>query len=178
MLFYHSIIINSIKKSLILFVFFISTRIALEEFLRHGAFNVFDVHLHDGPIVRILEFYSGMLIIPTFFMLRGYLEKYQNKFYFKLIFTIIPLFATYALYYILANTYDLCLCRCYFILISCLYIFIIGHEFGYLSIIVSNKIIKIIMNPQMEMYLKLVKSTIIIRSIYKRNKRLFKYNRK
>ena len=146
--------INSIKKSLIFFTFFALTRIILDEFLNHGAFNIFDTHLHDGPIVRIFEFYLGMLIIPTFLKIKRYLDIYQIKFpnfFFKMIFTIIPILSTIILYYILANSSNLF--RCYFILIFCLYIFIIGFEFGYFPKIISNRIFQMIMNPQMEMYL-------------------------
>ena len=143
--------INSIKTSLILFIAFAFTRIMLEQFINHGALNIFDTHLHDGPIVRVFEFYLGMLSIPTFLKIKSYLDKYQKLFIFKLIFTIIPILATITLYFILTNSFNLY--RCYFILIFCLYIFIIGYDYGYLTDIISNKIMKVIMNPQMEMYL-------------------------
>lgn len=91
--------INSIKNSLILFFTFASTRIALEEFIKNGAFNVFDTHFHDGPIVRVFEFYLGMLMIPIFQKIKFYLDKYRNIFYFQIFFTIIQIVSTVIIHY-------------------------------------------------------------------------------
>lgn len=143
--------INSIKKSLIFFIIFALTRIMLDEFINNGALNIFDTHLHDGPIVRLFEFNLGMLIIPCFLKIKQNLDKYQNQFYFKILFTIIPILTSLILYLIMNNLHYLYCC--YFVLIFCFYIFIIGYDYGYLPDIISNKTIQMIMNPQMEMYL-------------------------
>lgn len=158
--------INSIKKSLILFLVFALTRILLEEFIHLGALNIFDTHIHDGPFVRIIEFYLGMLIIPTFLKFHTFLDRYKNKTFFKIILTIFPILMTAILFSFLKdNKTFLC---CYYVLIFCLYIFIIGYEYGYLPDLISNKLIRIIMNPQMEMYL----SHISINRIIKKSKLL------
>ena len=49
--------------------------------------------------------------------------------------------------------YDKVLLRCYFILIFCIYILIISNDYGYLSYIIELKILKLVMNTQLEMYL-------------------------
>ena len=157
--------IKSIKTSLIFFIAFSITRIMLDEFIKRGALNIFDAHIHDGPIVRVFEFYLGMLTIPTFIKIKSYLDRYINEFQFKIIFTIIPLLTTIIVYSILSNFYFHLLC-CYYVLIFCGYIFIIGYEYGYLSYIITNNVIKTIMNPQMEMYL----SHVSINRIIEKNK--------
>ena len=127
--------INSIKKSLIIFFVTSLIRILVEEFLKHGAFNVLDIHLHDGPFVRIFEFYLGMLIIPSFLKLRLLIEKKKKQIEFKILFTSIPILLTIIIYYIFI--YYRNLLRCYFVLIFCIYVFIIGYEYGYLPDILS-----------------------------------------
>ena len=144
--------IKSIKTSLIFFIIFSITRILIEEFIDNGAINIFDAHIHDGPIIRVLEFYLGMLIIPIFLRLKLYLDQNKNIFHFKIIFTIIPFITTIFLYYILNKYYFHLLC-CYYVMLFCVYIFIIGYEYEYIQQLLSNYLLKIIMNPQMEMYL-------------------------
>ena len=109
--------INSIKKSIILFIIFSLTRICLDEFLHQGALNVFDAHLHDGPIVRIFEFYLGMLSIPTFLKIKSHLDKYRNKFILKIIFSILPILTTIILYAILKKLRKLLFCYYYLLLV-------------------------------------------------------------
>jgi hypothetical protein len=167
--------INSIKKSLILFSLLSFIRIIYEEFITHGAYNLFDTNFHDSPVIRALEFYLGMLIIPSFLKIKIYFDQYQNKYIFKMFFTFIQITSTFITFLILNRFQNLY--RCYFVMIFVLYIiklakyncdivFIIGYDYGYLSYIISNKFIQFIMNPQMEMYL----SHISINSIITTNK--------
>ena len=144
--------INNIKSSLKCLFFALLSRILVEEFLNRGAYNVFDTNYHCGPIIRIIEFYIGMLLSPLFIKLKDYLDKYQNYFLFKILFTIIQIILPIYLCYLMIK-YDKILFRCYFILILCIYIFIISYDYGYLSVLVSNSLLKKIMSAQMEMYL-------------------------
>lgn len=141
----------------------------IEEFIYNGALNIFDTHIHDGPIIRIFEFYLGMLLIPIFLRIKCFLDQYKSLHIFKIFLTIIPISTTIIFLYVI-NKYYFNLLRCYYILIICLYIFIIGFEYGYLQEIISNNIIKVIMNPQMEMYL----SHVSIDRMIEKNK-LLKY---
>lgn len=144
--------VNNFKNSLKIFFFVALSRVLSEEFLRFGAYNVFDTNFHCGPIIRILEFYMGMLIIPLYFRIKNKLDKFQNKVSFKIIITIIQ-FAFGLLIYHLFVKYEQILLRCYFVLILCFYVISISFDYGYLSNFLSNKIFKIIMSAQLEMYL-------------------------
>ena len=144
--------INNFKNSLKLFFFVSLSRVLSEEFLNRGAYNVFDTNFHCGPIIRILEFYMGMLIIPLYYRIKIQLDKFQKNVYFKLLFTIIQIMLPLLLYHLFVK-YQQILLRCYFILILCFYVIIISFDYGYLSNLVSNKIFKIIMSTQLEMYL-------------------------
>ena len=144
--------INNIKNTLKIFFFVCLSRILAEEFLNRGAFNVFDTHLHCGPIIRIFEFYMGMLLVPLYFHFKSRLDKYQNNYAFKIICTIIQIVSPICLCYLMIK-YDKILFRCYFLLIICVYVFIISYDYGYLSFLTSLKFIKIAMSTQLEMYL-------------------------
>ena len=144
--------IRKIKFSLILFFIIALIRIGIEEFIRHGALNIFDFKFHVGPIIRCLEFYLGMLTSPLFFYFKFYLDKKANIKLFKLLFTLLQIILPIIVYFLMIK-YDKIIHRCYFILIFCVFLFIIGLDYGCFSDIFSLEISKKIMNYQMEMYL-------------------------
>ena len=144
--------INNLKSSLKCLFFALLARILVEEFLNRGAYNVFDTNYHCGPIIRILEFYIGMLLSPLYFTLKDYLDKFQNKFALKMISTIIQIILPIYLCYLMIK-FDKIFYRCYFILIISAYIFIISFDYGYISSLVGTKLFKTIMSAQLEMYL-------------------------
>lgn len=144
--------INNIKNSIKIFAFITFFRILAEEFLYLGAYNIFDMNLHCGPIIRICEFYMGMSITPLYFQFKSLLDKFQTRFEFKILYTVIQIVLPFYLCYLMIK-YNEVLLRCYFLLIISVYIFFISYDYGYLSYLSSIKIIKIILLPQMEMYL-------------------------
>ena len=127
--------INSLKNSLKCLFFAFLSRILVEEFLNRGAYNIFNTNYHCGPIIRMLEFYIGLLLSPLFLKLKTYLDKYQNKLTFITIFSIIQIILPIYLCYLMI-IYDKIFLRCYFVLILSIYIFIIGYDYGYLSVLV------------------------------------------
>ena len=99
-----------------------------------------------------MEFYLGMLISPLFFYFKIYLDNKDNKILFKFLFTLEQIVLPIIVYYLM-NKYDRIIHRCYFVLIFCAFLFIIGFDYGCISDIFSMKIIQKIMSYQMEMYL-------------------------
>ena len=144
--------IKSIKNSLIIFFLVSLIRISIEELINNGALNIFDVDFGRGPYIRLLEFYMGMLLIPLYFYNKHYLDKYKNNYWFKFIFTIIEIIFPVIIYLIMIK-YNNKLYRCYFVLIFCVSIFIIGYDYGFLSDLFAHKIFVKLMSCQMEMYL-------------------------
>lgn len=144
--------IKNIKTSIILFFFFALIRISAEELIFNGALNIFDAHFHRGPIIRLLEFYMGMLLTPSFFFLKLYINCYRNKFWFKSLFTFIQICSPVFIYYIMLKFNNI-LYRCYFVLIFCAYIFVICYDYGFLSDLFAKRLFIKIMSCQMEMYL-------------------------
>lgn len=144
--------IKNIKVSLILFLIVSIIRIATEEIIMNGGLNIFDAHVQRGPFIRLFEFYMGMLMIPTFFSFKYKLDKYRNNYIIKMLYSFIQLFFPMIMYYIMLK-YNNILYRCYFVLIFCVFIFIIAYDYGFLSDLFSHKLCVKIMSCQMEMYL-------------------------
>ena len=144
--------IQNIKRSLKLFILISLIRITTEEIIFKGALNIFDANFHRGPIIRLLEFYLGMLLIPTFFRVDIFFVKYKDFYIFKYIVTIFQIILPIFIYYIMI-LYNNVLHRCFFILIFSIFVFFFSFDYGYLSDIFSYIIIVKIMNCQMEIYL-------------------------
>ena len=58
--------IKNKECSLILFIIISFIRITIEEITKKASINLLDINFHVGPIIRLLEFYIGMLLIPFF----------------------------------------------------------------------------------------------------------------
>ena len=80
--------IKQIKTSLILFFIISFIRISIEEIIHNGGLNIFDTDFHRGPFIRLLEFYLGMLLIPTFYLFKNNLDNFINSYSLKLVFII------------------------------------------------------------------------------------------
>lgn len=144
--------IKNIKNSVLLFFIISFIRVATEEVIFHGAFNIFDAEFHRGPIIRLLEFYMGMLLTPMFFYFKNIIDKCKNKLLIKIIFTYIQIVLPIIIYLIMLKYNNLFL-RCYFVLIFCFFVFIISYDFGILSDLFAHKLCVKIMSCQMEMFL-------------------------
>ena len=114
--------------------------------------NIMDFNFHYSPVIRLMDFYLGMLMIPLFLKIKSYLDKIHNKSNLKFIFTSIQIIFPVIIYFIMLE-YNNKLIRCYFVLIFCFCIFLISYDYGYLSYIFKKKLSKEIMSCQMEMYL-------------------------
>ena len=128
--------IKNRKRSLRLFILIALIRIASEEIINKDSINIFDANFHRGPIIRLLDFYLGMLIIPSFFEVDNFLTKYQDYFWHKILFTFIQIFFPILIYYLML-IYNNILHRCFFVLIFCIFIFVLSFDYGYLSNIFS-----------------------------------------
>ena len=144
--------IRNINNSIIIFLIVSFIRVAIEELIENGAKNFMNFNFHYGPVIRLMEFYLGMLIIPLFIKIKCFLDKKQNKICLKIFFTFIQVIFPIIIYFVMEK-FNKKLLRCYFVLIFCACIFLISYDYGYLSNLVKMKICKEIMSCQMEMYL-------------------------
>lgn len=144
--------IQNINNSLVIFTFVAFIRVGIEQLVENGAKNIMNFNFHFNPVIRLMDFYLGMLMIPLFLKVKNFFDKIENKLYLKFIFTNIQILFPVILYFIMLE-YNNKLIRCYFVLIFCLCIFLISYDYGYFSTIIKKKIFKEIMSCQMEMYL-------------------------
>ena len=157
--------IKNIKISVTLFFTVFFTLFLVEYFVKNGAINLFQTNIYFGPIIRLLEFYMGMLMIPLFFYIKIKFNKIiRYKKMMKVLFTIIQIFAPIQQYFIMQK-YNY-LYNCYHVIFCCFFIFIIANDLGYLSNIINNKILSILMSCQYEMYILQFRFNFIFKSYY------------
>jgi peptidoglycan/LPS O-acetylase OafA/YrhL len=144
--------IQNINNSIIIFLIVSFIRIEIEELIKKGAKNFMNFNFHYGPIIRLMEFYLGMLMIPLFFKIKYLFDKNQNKIYLRRCFTFIQIIFPIIIYFVML-VLNKKLLRCYFVLIFCACIFLISYDYGYLSNIIKMKICKEVMSCPIEMYL-------------------------
>lgn len=78
--------IQNVKNSIIIFVFIAFARLGIEILINNGALNFMGFNLHYGTIIRLLEFYLGMLMIPLFDKVKCILDEIKNNIYLKYFF--------------------------------------------------------------------------------------------
>lgn len=144
--------IQKIYNSLIIFSIIAFIRVGIEVLIKNEAKNFKDFSFHHSPIIKLMEFYLGMLMIPLFFKIKSFYDKIKNNFYLKILYSYIQIIFPIIIYFIML-IFNGKLIRGYFVLIFCLCIFLISFDYGYSSIIIKNKIFKEAMSCQLEMYL-------------------------
>ena len=144
--------IKNLKRSIILFVIVAAIRIWIELAVKMGGDNIFGIFFHANPAIKLLEFFLGMLIVPTFYLLKEKIDKIGNKIFFKIIWTIIELampFGMWFFMYYLSGTFI----RAYFVLFFCICVFIASMNYGYLSDFFGLKIPARVLGYQMGAFL-------------------------
>ena len=126
----------------VLFILLIFIRIILE-------LNI-SIDYHTSPIIRSIEFYIGILMIPFYLKLKDSINN--NSSHIVLIITIIELIIT-ALYIYLAIKMEGIWIRGYFIIPACLLIFIYALNIGIISKFISSNIFMLFSKIQMEFYI-------------------------
>ncbi len=151
--------IKNKRLTITLFIVIAIIRISIDLFISKGS-NIFLLSTHTSPIVRSLEFFLGMLLVPSFCFLKEKLSLYKKK-WLKILFTVIEISLLVSLYFILKGFNNLWQ-RSYFVLFFCFVIFIFAFDFGFFSCVCSNKYILKISDIQLEVYLmQIIVSTLI-----------------
>ena len=165
--------IKKIKTSIILLMITVSIRVSIEEIDTNSIYKLYNACLHHDPIIRMFDFYIGMLLIPMYFSIKYHFDKFKNNECFKFVFTCIQILYPILIYYIML-IYNNKLHRCYFVLISSVFVFVVSFDYGYLSILFAKKIFVKIMSCQMEMYLIQTSIDEMFHNLFYKNK-LFLY---
>lgn len=157
--------LKNIKLSFTLFIIVAGTRFLVEYFVKNGAANFFDTTLYFGPIIRLLEFYLGMLIVPLFFYIKVGLEQIKKyRSFLKVYFTIIQIFFPFQEYIIMEKYNHLY--SSYHVILCSFFMLIIGLDYGYLSNIINNKLLNKLINCQYEIYILQFRMEIFFKRLY------------
>ena len=126
------------------FIGCIITRILIEL----SGIDFFLLNYHTSPIIRCIEFYMGMLMVPVYFKIKEYISKLNTS----LIMSAIELFVT-LLYIFLIFKMEGKWIRGYFVLVACILVFVYTFNSGIISRILNIKIFSLFENIQMEFYI-------------------------
>lgn len=132
-------------------------RIALELGSQYGA-NVFSFNYHVSPIIRCLEFFIGMLMVPAYFELRRTIDRIASSSnithlkWITIVMTIIEFLVT-AGYIFLIFRMEGKWIRGYFVLSACVLAFVYAVNKGMLSRILCLKAFSLVALIQMEFYI-------------------------
>jgi len=147
-------IIKAIKnKKFAIFMFFAVAilRFGIEFATRSGV-EIFSIRVHTSPIIRLMEYFMGMLMVPLFMAFKDKTKEIKNKVYFKLIWTIVEA-ALITLLILLMYWFNKTWLRAYYVYIFCIFVFFIAQDYGYFSKFCSFKCISYICQFQLEVYM-------------------------
>lgn len=143
-------IIKNKKLSIILFVIVAAIRFFIEFGIVNDV-NIFQLRIHTSPIVRFLEYFMGMLIVPFYMSLKSRTKIVEEKRWFKLLWTFVEI-ALIVLIVFLMYTFNNTWMRAYFVYVFCVFIFFISMDCGYFSKFCSLKPVVYICSFQLEIY--------------------------
>lgn len=138
--------IKNIKVSSVLFFVIAFVRYALEFVNDYFPGAYWDLRMHTSPLVRSLEFFLGMLMVPVCMYLK---EKYESKKILVTLWEILALLLTVAI----AITKNEVWPRSLFVFVSALLVFVYSFDAGLLSKFFSTKIFRLFGGIQFEFYI-------------------------
>ena len=147
------------KSSYLVIVTFISCifiRIILELVYING-FNLFYIDFHTSPIIRCLEFFIAMMMLPAYQKIKNIILNNNST----LLMSFIEIIITIIYIYLAIHMQDKWI-RGYFVITACLLVFVYALNEGILSKILSTKIFTLFASIQMEFY---IFHQVIIRSL-------------
>lgn len=139
---------KKIRVSVVMFILCFLAQFFLEFINKYYANQFWSINIHISPLIRCLEFFLGMLMVPLFIHLRKILSAKHGLVFFSLfefITTALVLFFLYAKEGIWL--------RASFSLLFCVMIFVFSFDSGILSKFLSIKPFKWFASIQFEFYL-------------------------
>lgn len=145
---------KKIKTSSILFVMVFIVRLSLEFLTVKNTRLEIYLNIHIFPIVRCLEFFMGMLIVPVFMFLLQKVNKLKNKHknICFVVFSALEIFSVIIVSLLLIKSHNEWL-RAWYVLLFCGFVFILAFDEGVFAKIFSLKIFQMIFALQFEIYL-------------------------
>lgn len=154
--------IKHIKISVLMLFFVVMLRVSIELFESVGLCEyIFSIHF--SPIIRSLEFFCGMLLVPVYYILKNKTQALSKKSWFILVWTSIQI-ALIVLTVFLMIAFDKTWLRAYYVIWFCVFTLLSAIDCGLFAILFSNTFIQKIVNLQFEIYLlQLVIDCIVVK---------------
>ena len=139
---------KNLKRSMILFVLIFLLRYVIEyvETVYPGQF--LNLQIHTSTIVRCLEFFMGMLLVPLFIALKKYTDKREYRILFSLLEVVMILSVVYLTYHYNGLWY-----RASYVLLFSLAIVLFAFDKGIVSKCLSIRPFKWFSYIQFEFYI-------------------------
>lgn len=136
------------KIAVPLFFFVAMLRIFVDVCITYNC-NIFNFYAHSSPIVRALEFFMGMLMVPVFYWIKEKIVITKMNRLFISILEVAILISTFFVLKIFDTKWE----RSYFVLVACIIVFVFAFDSGYFSVLCNKKFILNTTSIQLEMYL-------------------------
>ena len=105
--------------------------------------------IHVSPIVRVLEYWLGILMVPVYIKVKKYMAlKRPNIYLYSILEAAIFLLCT-----VLIFTMENIFLKVWFVLIFCVLIFVFSFDYGYISKFFGNKVFKFLSSVQFEFFM-------------------------
>lgn len=143
--------------STLYFVIIAAIRLLLEWVPLHTSVRFWQLNTHVSPVIRCLEFFMGMLLVPLFFQVQQAIEHAKGKrksapLLFKIGFTVTEILTVIGTTYLLLKK-DKVWIRGEFVLLFCIPLFLFAFDSGAVSKLLSLKVVRVISTVQLEFYL-------------------------
>lgn len=135
-----------------MFVIVLLVRLFLDVITDYSSINYFALDTHVNPVIRSLEFFLGMLLVPTFLKARSFINNNWSKNKTRNIFSFceitVLLLAFFSMYF-LRNVMP----KTFFIFLFSLFTFVFSFDYGLLSYLLGLQPFKLFNKIQFEFYL-------------------------
>lgn len=143
--------IKNLKTTLVLFPVVFVFRCFLEwSHIRYP--DILSINIHVNPLIRCLEFFMGMLLIPLFYKSKEKCSVYKETTRIKLIFSFIEIVITVLVISFVIKM-NMIWPRCFFVMLFCVLVFVYAFDCGIISKLLSIKILRCFSKIQFEFYL-------------------------
>lgn len=140
-------ILHNPRKAVILFPITFMVRFAIEYIQSHNPGVFWDLNIHVSPIVRVLEFFMGMMVAVAVTSVKC--EKLKFR---RLFFSLLEIVGILATIFLMVNKEGIWY-RAEFVLVFCVLILIFSFDFGLLSKILGLYPFRLFANIQFEFYI-------------------------
>lgn len=139
---------KKIKISVVLFLIVLLSRCIIEYTINSNPDFYTGLNIHTSPIIRSMEYFLGMLMVSVFMYCREHFARKINFF----VASLIEIAYLFLLIYLIIYKDGVWL-RGQFVALMCLAVFIFSFDKGFVSKLLSNKLLRVFSGIQFEFFI-------------------------